>query len=110
MQEGGSTDLSDLDWTRRPWDGVQAYSDSKLFDATIAAAIARRWPQVVSSSVSPGWVATKMGGAGAPDDLDAASVTQAWLAVSDDEAALHSGAMYYHQTPVRSPGRGARSV
>ena len=106
MQQGGSPDLSDLDWKRRSWNGVQAYSDSKLFDATLAAAVARRWPEVVSTSVSPGWVGTKMGGAGAPDDLDAASLTQAWLAVSDDEAATRSGAMYYHQEPVLRPGGG----
>ena len=111
MQGGGSTDLSDLDWLSRPWDGVQAYSDAKLFDATLAAAIARRWPQVVSTSVSPGWVETKMGGASAPDDLDAASLTQAWLAVSDDEAALRSGAMFYHQEPIlRTGGGGARAL
>lgn len=104
MQQGGSPDLSDLDWARRSWNGIQAYSDSKLFDATLAAAIARRWPQVVSTSVSPGWVETKMGGAGAPDDLGAASLTQAWLAVSDDEAATRSGAMFYHQKPILRPG------
>ena len=106
MQQGGSTDLSDLDWKRRSWNGMQAYSDSKLFDATLAAAVARRWAGVVSTSVSPGWVETKMGGAGAPDDLDAASLTQAWLAVTDDEAALRSGAMFYHQEPILRPGGG----
>ena len=111
MQGGGSTDLSDLDWAHRSWNGMQAYSDSKLFDATLAAATARRWPQVVSTSVSPGWVATKMGGTGAPDDLDAASLTQAWLAVSDDKAALRSGAMFYHQKPILQPGgSGARTL
>lgn len=110
MQQGGSTDLSDPDWTRRSWNGMRAYSDSKLFDATLAAAVARRWPEVVSTSVSPGWVETKMGGAGAPDDLVAASLTQAWLAVSDDEAALRSGAMFYHQEPIFRPGGGARAL
>jgi len=111
MQQGGSTDLSDLDWTQRRWNGMQAYSDSKLFDATFAAALARRWPQVLTASVSPGWVATKMGGAGAPDDLDGASATQAWIAGSDDDAAVISGAMYYHRKPVRSPGAsGAQSL
>ena len=106
MQQGGSTDLSDLDWKRRSWNGMQAYSDSKLLDATLAAAVARRWAGVVSTSVSPGWVETKMGGAGAPDDLDAASLTHAWLAVTDDEAALRSGAMFYHQEPILWPGGG----
>ena len=52
-----------------------------------------------------------MGGAEAPDDLDAASLTQAWLATSDDAAAQHNGAMYYHQDPILSPGgSGARAL
>lgn len=106
MQGGGSSKLVDLDWEHRRWNGIQAYSDSKLFDATLAAAAARRWPHLIATSVSPGWVATKMGGAGAPDDLPAGSETQAWLAVSDDKAALHSGAMYYHRQPVLSAGLG----
>jgi NAD(P)-dependent dehydrogenase (short-subunit alcohol dehydrogenase family) len=99
LHEQGGTDLDDLDWTARPWDGRQAYCDSKLFDATLAAAIARRRPDIVSTSVTPGWVATKMGGAGAPDDYDAGSITQVWLAVSDDPDALRSGELYYHQAP-----------
>ena len=40
-----------------------------------------------------------MGGPGAPDDLDAGSITQVWLAVSDDPEALQSGTLYYHQAP-----------
>ncbi|HEX4354741.1 MAG TPA: SDR family NAD(P)-dependent oxidoreductase, partial [Polyangiales bacterium] len=32
MHRGGSADLSDLQWHKRPWDGSQAYSDSKLYD------------------------------------------------------------------------------
>ena len=111
MQQGASPDLSDVDWKRRRWDGLQAYSDSKLFGATLAAAIARHWPHVIATSASPGWVATKMGGAGAPDDLEAASLTQAWLATSENAAAKHTGAMYYHQEPIRSSGgAGARAL
>ena len=106
MQGGGSSDLTDLDWKHRRWNGIQAYSDSKLFDSTLAATLARRWPQVIATSASPGWVATKMGGAGAPDDLAAGSETQAWLAVSDNPDALYSGAMYYHRQPVLSAGLG----
>ena len=97
MAGGGSADLSDPQWTRRRWSGSQAYSDSKLFDVLLAFGVARRWPQVRSNSVEPGWVATKMGGPGAPDDLDQGSVTQAWLAVSGDEAANVTGRHFYHQ-------------
>jgi hypothetical protein len=61
--------------------------------------MARRWPQVLSTALEPGWVATKMGGAEAPDDLDAAPKTQVWLAVSDEPAATVSGAYFYHMKP-----------
>ena len=99
MHRGGTASIEDLDWKRRRWSGAQAYSDSKLFDATLAAAIARLWPGVLSNAVEPGWVPTKMGGPGAPDDLAQAHVTQAWLAVSDDPGALVSGGYFYHRAP-----------
>jgi NAD(P)-dependent dehydrogenase (short-subunit alcohol dehydrogenase family) len=97
MHLGGNLDLEDLQWKRRRWNGSQAYSDSKLFDVMLAFAIARRWPSVLSNAVDPGWVATRMGGPGAPDDLQRGSETQAWLAVSQDAAAMVSGAYFYHQ-------------
>jgi NAD(P)-dependent dehydrogenase (short-subunit alcohol dehydrogenase family) len=97
MHRGGSLDLADLQWERRPWNPAQAYSDSKLLDVVLAFAIARRWPQVLSNAVEPGWVPTKMGGPGAPDDLGQGHLTQAWLAVSDEPAATVSGAYFYHE-------------
>ncbi|WP_194924109.1 SDR family NAD(P)-dependent oxidoreductase [Catenulispora pinisilvae] len=97
LARGGDPDLSDPQWTDRRWSGTQAYSDSKLFDVLLAFGIARLWPDVLSNSVEPGWVATKMGGLGAPDDLDQGPVTQAWLAVSDDEAAMLTGRHFYHR-------------
>jgi NAD(P)-dependent dehydrogenase (short-subunit alcohol dehydrogenase family) len=101
MHRGGDPDLADLQWKRRRWNGTQAYSDSKLFDAVLALALARRWPAVLSNAVDPAWVATKMGGRGAPDDLDRGSETQAWLAVSQDSDAMVSGAYFYHKKPQR---------
>ncbi|MGI0507088.1 SDR family NAD(P)-dependent oxidoreductase [Burkholderia sp. ZZQ-2] len=67
MHRGGNTNLSGMDWTGGTPTG--SYSDSKLLVTTLAAAIARLWPGVYSNAVDPGWVPTKMGGAGAPDDL-----------------------------------------
>ncbi|UOZ03483.1 SDR family NAD(P)-dependent oxidoreductase [Amycolatopsis sp. WQ 127309] len=96
MAHGGDVDLSDPQWTNRRWNGSQAYSDSKLFDILLAFGVARRWPKVLSNSVEPGWVPTKMGGAGAPDDLELAPVTQAWLAVGDDTATV-TGRHFYHR-------------
>lgn len=98
----GDPGLTDLQWKRRRWNGSQAYSDSKLFDAVLAFAMARRWPEVRSNAVDPGWVATKMGGRGAPDDLDLGSETQAWLAVGDDSAAMVSGAYFHHKKRQQS--------
>src|SRR4051812_39268913 len=47
--------------------------------------------------VDPGWVPTRMGGPGAPDDLDLGHVTQAWLAASGDRDATRTGGYWYHQ-------------
>ena len=74
-----------------------SYSDSKLFVTTLAVAVARLWPDVYSNAVDPGWVPTKMGGPGAPDDLRLGHLTQEWLATSDDPEARTSGGYWYHQ-------------
>jgi NAD(P)-dependent dehydrogenase (short-subunit alcohol dehydrogenase family) len=82
------------------WDGARetaSYSDSKLFVTALAAAVARRWPDVISQAVDPGWVPTKMGGPDAPGDLRLGHVTQAWLATTDDASARASGGYWHHQ-------------
>jgi NAD(P)-dependent dehydrogenase (short-subunit alcohol dehydrogenase family) len=101
MHQGGDPDFADLQWERRRWNGAQAYSDSKLLDAALASIVAARWPGVMANAVEPGWVATKMGGAGAPDDLTQAPLTQVWLAASSETADV-TGGYFYHQRP-RSP-------
>ena len=97
MHRSGSSALDDIDWKKRPWNASQAYSESKLYIATLAAALARHWPDVLSNAVDPGWVPTKMGGAGAPDDLEMGHLTQTWLATSDAGAAKVSGGYWYHR-------------
>ena len=99
MHRGADHSLDDVDWTKRRWQGSAAYSESKLCDVLLAFAVARRWPSVFSNAVDPGWVATRMGGAGAPDDPEDGRKTQAWLAVSDDPGALVSGKYLYHLRP-----------
>jgi NAD(P)-dependent dehydrogenase (short-subunit alcohol dehydrogenase family) len=63
----------------RRWNSSQAYSNSKLYVTALAFGVARHWPDVLSNAVDPGWVATKMGGASAPDDFDEGYLTQTGL-------------------------------
>ncbi len=99
MHLGGDPTLHDPQWPERRWNGSQAYADSKLHDVLLAFGVARTWPDVPSNVVSPGWVATRMGGEGAPVDLDQAHRTPAWLAAGDDPAALGTAGFYYHRLP-----------
>jgi NAD(P)-dependent dehydrogenase (short-subunit alcohol dehydrogenase family) len=109
MHRSGDTSLKDLTWERRPWKGEQAYCDSKLHDVLLAFAIARRWSRVFSNALEPGWVATKMGGPGATDDLDAGRRTQVWLAVSNEMGAKVTGQYFYHMK-LREPLSAIRKV
>jgi len=98
MQFGvnGHEALNDLLWQRRKWQGYTAYSESKFFDSVLAFSVARMWPEVLSNTVDPGWVPTRMGGSGAPDDLHQGYLTQSWLAVSDQAAATVTGLHFHH--------------
>lgn len=73
------------------------YSDTKLHDLILSMAVTRKWPGVYANAIDPGWVPTKMGGAGAPDSLKEGFATQVWLAVSDDPAATVSGQYFHHK-------------
>lgn len=97
MHRGGEGPLVDIDWSTRKWDTFRAYSESKLYVTALAFAVARRWPTVFSNAVDPGWVPTKMGGRGAPDDLEEGHLTQTWLASSEEPAAKTSGGLWYHR-------------
>lgn len=98
MHRGGRPKLDGMDWSGHRATG--SYSDSKLFVSALAAAFARLWPDVLSNSVDPGWVPTKMGGRGAPDDLRLGHLTQEWLATSDAAEARTTGGYWHHQRRV----------
>jgi NAD(P)-dependent dehydrogenase (short-subunit alcohol dehydrogenase family) len=83
-------------WTDKP-----SYSDTKLHMLMLAKAISRQWLEVYANAIDPGWVPTKMGGAGAPDNLEKGYQTQIWLATSNDPAALVSGQYFHHQKQAR---------
>ena len=101
MHRSGRNELSHIDA------GGGSYSDSKLFVTTLALAVAHHWPNVLSNTVDPGWVPTRMGGPGAPDDLRLGHLTQEWLATSDDPEACTSGGYWHHQRRIE-PHAAAR--
>lgn len=99
----GRLELDDLQWESRPWDGMQAYSDSKLADIVLAFWVARHWSDVRSNALDPGWIKTRMGGAGATGELSAGAETPVWLAGSDDQAAQVSGRWFVRKRERRAP-------
>ena len=110
LHRGGEGPLDDMDWSRLPWDAARAYAESKLYMVALAFVWARRWPGTLCHAVDPGWVRTRMGGAGAPVDIATGAQTQSWLAVSDEPAAKTSGRYWRHMredTPARSAEDGA---
>ncbi|CAM5437600.1 SDR family NAD(P)-dependent oxidoreductase [Streptomyces coeruleorubidus] len=100
MHRTGSTDL------RRLATGSASYDDTKLWVTTLALAFASRWEGTSSHAVDPGWVPTRMGGRGAPDDLTAGHETQAWLATHPDVTPSTGG--YWHHRQTRTPHPASR--
>ncbi len=78
-----------------------SYSDTKFHDVILAMSVAERWKNVYANAVHPGWVPTKMGGSGAPDNLHKGYETQVWLAISDDKETQVSGQYFHHKKPSR---------
>ena len=118
MQSGWCTSAATCTTADAPaspaWTGADnarpaPYSDSKLLVTTLAVAVARLWPDVYSNAVDPGWVPTRMGGPGAPDDLRLGHLTQEWLATSNEPEARTSGGYWFHKRR-RSPHPAALDV
>lgn len=93
MHEGGHSKLESF----KTHISRITYSDTKLHVLMLCKAAARHWSPIYANAVNPGWVPTKMGGNGAPDDLKKGYETQVWLAVSNDERAKVSGRYFFHQ-------------
>jgi NAD(P)-dependent dehydrogenase (short-subunit alcohol dehydrogenase family) len=102
LEAGGVANLDDLQHEHGPWRGMQAYSDSKLYDVALAFAVARRYPRLLSNAVDPGWIKTRMGGPNATDELPEGAETQVWLATSDEPAARVSGRYLKRRRELRA--------
>ena len=109
LHRSGTGRLRDLDFISRPWDTGRAYNESKLHVVALAFALARRWPDVLSNAVDPGWARSRMGGSSAPVSLEQGARTQSWLAVSDDPAAKVSG-RYWRDMREERPAPEAMSA
>ncbi|KAK7177629.1 hypothetical protein DPSP01_002400 [Paraphaeosphaeria sporulosa] len=110
MHQSGDGSLEDILWQQRGekgYDPIKAYRASKVHAVIFAKAFARRWPEVKSNSLDPGWVPTKMGGANASGDTEAAVATYVMLAEGEEVNAQRSG-IYYNPGPTE--GRAQAST
>jgi NAD(P)-dependent dehydrogenase (short-subunit alcohol dehydrogenase family) len=87
-----------------------SYANSKLQDTMLAKAFARRWTDVQSVSMHPGWLKTKMGGSSAPGTTDKSSkVLTEWSAGEGFASKLKSG-VFFETGGELSPHRGADDI
>lgn len=93
-------DLADLQ-LKTGWTAALAYANSKLALTMLAFGVARLRPDTLVNAVHPGWVRTKMSGDDAPLSVEQGADGPAWLAVSQDPAALISGAFFHERHQVR---------
>lgn len=101
--------IDDALWQQRSWNGTQAYSESKLYVTAMVLAFAKAWPDTRVNAVDPGWVPTRMGGAGAPDDLQAGAESQAALVRPDSSLAQETGGYFHHMVRLQ-PSKAAQQV
>ncbi|NYI40203.1 SDR family NAD(P)-dependent oxidoreductase [Demequina lutea] len=109
LEADGTWEPDDLQWSSRDWNGMKAYSDSKLHDLMLAFEVAARHPEAIVNAVDPGWIKTNMGGPQAPDPVELGAETQVWLATSDDPAATASG-RYVKRREVHEPNPSGRDA
>jgi NAD(P)-dependent dehydrogenase (short-subunit alcohol dehydrogenase family) len=124
--KGGKIHLDDLNYEKRPYDGVEAYSQSKLANVLHALDLSRRLAgtQVTAVSVHPGWIRSNLIKHTAPTWVqnvllkpfsglltmmsaeDGAQTTLHCLL--DDDVPRHSGE-YYSQNSILYPDKSNRA-
>lgn len=88
LHQGGDASLKNLQDC--------GYGDSKLHNTMMAFAFARKWgPAVRVTSLDPGWVPTKMGGASASGDIKAS--VESYVSLAEGTAQGAGGQHWYHQ-------------
>ncbi|KAI0418615.1 short chain dehydrogenase [Xylaria grammica] len=111
---GGSTNLDDFGWRERHKAGrfrdSGAYADTKLYNTVFGYVFARRFVSkgVVANSVDPGWVPTKMGGAGAPGNIMESERLYIMLAEGSGEAEGKNGCFW--ENGKRGPARSKKDT
>lgn len=109
MHQSGDGSLEDILWQQRGeagYDDIKAYRASKVHNVMLAKAFGRRWPEVYSNVLDPGWLPTKMGGAHASGDVEAAVATYILLAEGEEKDAQRSG-VYYNPGPTEGKAQVA---
>ncbi|KAF2676884.1 NAD(P)-binding protein, partial [Lentithecium fluviatile CBS 122367] len=106
MHQAGDGSLEDILWMERGeqrWSDSTAYCTSKLHNVMFAKAFARRWPDVKSNALDPGWVPTKMGGSSAPGSIGEAVRSYVMLAEGEGSDAQKSGQYFRPGKRIGSP-------
>ncbi|KAK5175056.1 uncharacterized protein LTR77_000193 [Saxophila tyrrhenica] len=107
LHSGGDDSLKDVGYQHKQFQSMQAYSDSKLHDIMLAKAVSRRWTDVQSCSLDPGWIATKMGGAGAPGKTSTPAKAMVDFAIGQSDITGDQTGVYFNPQGVRTPHKGA---
>jgi len=105
MHYGGRTRL--FEGVGRDLPGTTSYADSKLHDVLLAKALARRFGAGTRcSAADPGWVPTKLGGWGAPEDINEGADTFVMAALGEGAAReAPNGAYFKRSSEVRPSER-----
>ncbi|GKZ71032.1 hypothetical protein AnigIFM60653_011329 [Aspergillus niger] len=110
-RQANMASMDDMFWFKRGetrYQDYPAYCDSKLHVMLLANAVARRFKNTSVTSVHPGWVATKLGGQGAPDKLEDGVETYVMLAEGDYDEQNLSGAYFEPKRKIGQPIPAAR--
>jgi NAD(P)-dependent dehydrogenase (short-subunit alcohol dehydrogenase family) len=113
MHFSASTSMDDALWLKRgegKYSDNEGYCASKLHNVLLAKAFARRWPDVKSNALDPGWMPTKMGGRSAPGDFEHSIASYVMLAEGEEETAKKSGCYFTPGKKESTPQKVADDV